>query len=67
MVVTMTPLSLASPEAFISEALGRRSIVLVGMMGSGKSSVGRRLAHRLGLPCVDADTEIDRRRRLHER
>ena len=40
-------------------ALGRRSIVLVGMMGAGKSSVGRRLATRLGIPFVDADTEIE--------
>jgi shikimate kinase len=40
-------------------AIGRRAIVLVGMMGSGKSSVGRRLATRLGLPFVDADTEIE--------
>jgi len=40
-------------------ALGPRAIVLVGMMGSGKSSVGRRLAARLGLPFVDADTEIE--------
>lgn len=39
--------------------LGARAIVLVGMMGSGKSSVGRRLATRLGLPFVDADTEIE--------
>jgi shikimate kinase len=39
--------------------LGQRAIVLVGMMGSGKSSVGRRLAGRLGLPFVDADTEIE--------
>ena len=39
--------------------LGMRAIVLVGMMGSGKSSVGRRLAGRLGLPFVDADTEIE--------
>lgn len=40
-------------------ALGQRAVVLVGMMGSGKSSVGRRLATRLGLPFVDADTEIE--------
>lgn len=46
-------------EAAIRTALGRRAIVLVGMMGSGKSSVGRRLAQRLGLPFADADTEIE--------
>ncbi|WP_277923004.1 shikimate kinase [Sphingomonas sp. CARO-RG-8B-R24-01] len=34
-------------------------IVLVGLMGAGKSTVGRRLAGRLGLPFVDADTEIE--------
>jgi len=46
--------------AAILAGLGRRSIVLVGMMGVGKSSVGRRLAGRLGIPFVDADTEIER-------
>lgn len=40
-------------------AIGSRAIVLVGMMGSGKSSVGKRLAARLGMPFVDADTEIE--------
>jgi shikimate kinase len=40
-------------------ALGTRSIVLIGMMGAGKSSVGRRLALRLHLPFLDADTEIE--------
>ncbi len=35
-------------------------IVLVGLMGAGKSTVGRRLAGRLGLPFVDADIEIER-------
>lgn len=39
--------------------LGARSVVLVGMMGAGKSSVGKRLARRLGLPFADADTEIE--------
>lgn len=37
-----------------------RTIALVGMMGAGKSTVGRRLANRLGLPFVDADEEIER-------
>ena len=37
-----------------------RSIVLVGLMGAGKSTVGRRLARRLGLPFVDSDEEIER-------
>ena len=41
------------------DRLGARSIVLVGLMGCGKSSVGRRLAVRLGLKFVDADTEIE--------
>ncbi|WP_240046751.1 3-dehydroquinate synthase [Paracraurococcus ruber] len=36
-----------------------RSVVLVGMPGSGKSSIGRRLSVRFGLPFLDADTEIE--------
>lgn len=36
-----------------------RSIVLVGMPGAGKSAIGKRLAARLGLPFLDADTEIE--------
>ncbi len=43
----------------IRQALGNRSIVMVGLMGCGKSSVGRRLASRLGLPFVDVDDEIE--------
>src|SRR5436309_15636567 len=46
-------------EADITSALGRRSIVLVGMMGAGKSTIGRRLAARLRLPFLDADIEIE--------
>jgi shikimate kinase/3-dehydroquinate synthase len=41
------------------DALGARSIVLVGMMGSGKSSIGRRLAALLEVPFNDADTAIE--------
>nr|WP_213979305.1 shikimate kinase [Sphingomonas sp. dw_22] len=36
-----------------------KPIVLIGLMGAGKSTVGRRLAHRMNLPFVDADTEIE--------
>src|SRR6202050_371743 len=50
------PLSAAA----ILPRLGRRSIVLVGMMGVGKSSIGRRLGARLGVPFVDADAEIEK-------
>ena len=48
-----------SPAAIVA-SLGRRSIVLIGMMGVGKSSVGRRLSARLAIPFVDADTEIEK-------
>ena len=43
----------------VLEALKGRSVVLVGIMGAGKTSVGKRLASWLGLPFVDADHEIE--------
>jgi shikimate kinase / 3-dehydroquinate synthase len=43
----------------VAAALSGRSVVLVGMMGAGKTSVGKRLATKLGLPFVDADAEIE--------
>jgi shikimate kinase len=49
----------SAADAALVAALGVRSIVLVGMMGAGKTSVGRRLAFRLGLSFVDADVEIE--------
>jgi shikimate kinase len=51
-------------EAEISAALGGRSIVLVGMMGAGKSTIGRRLSARFGLPFLDADAEIELAHRM---
>src|SRR3546814_2150792 len=49
-----------SPASAIPAAIRARPIVLVGLMGVGKSTIGRRLAQRLGLPFADADTEIER-------
>jgi shikimate kinase len=49
----------STPEAEIVAALGRRAVVLVGMMGSGKSTIGRRLGVRLHIPFLDADHEIE--------
>src|SRR5262245_45202534 len=48
-----------SHDAEITSALGKRSVVLIGMMGAGKSTIGRRMAARLRLPFLDADTEIE--------
>jgi shikimate kinase len=49
----------ADAPRLLRQRLGGRSIVLVGMMGSGKSSIGKRLAQRLALPFIDADAEIE--------
>jgi shikimate kinase len=62
--MTDAALQNGSPErasaAAILSLVGGRSIVLVGMMGVGRSSIGRRLAARLGVPFVDADAEIEK-------
>ncbi|HEY8594639.1 MAG TPA: shikimate kinase [Devosiaceae bacterium] len=44
----------------VTERLSGRPIVLIGMMGAGKTTVGRRVAARLGLNFVDSDAEIER-------
>lgn len=49
-----------SADRDVLSALGERPVVLVGLMGAGKTAVGRKLAARLGLPFVDADHEIER-------
>ena len=62
--ITSPPSAGPTPEAEIVASLGKRLIVLVGMMGAGKSTVGRRLAVRLQLPFIDADAEIEAAARM---
>jgi shikimate kinase len=59
-ITIQNDINLAVPATAILPRLGHRSIVLVGMMGVGKSSIGRRLGARLGLDFVDADAEIEK-------
>lgn len=59
-ILEPNPTRLRGPlETALIDRLGNRSIVLVGLMGAGKSSVGKRLATRLGVHFVDADTAIE--------
>ena len=51
--------SIAKDAETAAELLGNRTVVLVGLMGAGKSSVGRRLAEKLEMGFVDADHEIE--------
>ena len=51
--------SIAKEAEAVRQRLGTRPIVLVGLMGAGKTSVGRRLAEKLGVAFVDADHEIE--------
>ena len=55
----MARLSIAKETELVRQRLGQRPIVLVGLMGAGKTSVGRRLAEKLRIPFVDADHEIE--------
>lgn len=56
--MTSSTLNPAAEVAALARLQGR-NVVLVGMMGAGKSSIGKRLAERLGLRFIDADTEIE--------
>jgi shikimate kinase len=59
-IAVQNPINVKLSAPALVAALGSRSLVLVGMMGAGKSSIGRRLAARLEIPFVDADAEIER-------
>ncbi len=51
--------SIVKDAEIAKQRLGNHPIVLVGLMGAGKTSVGRRLAEKLNVPFVDADHEIE--------
>jgi shikimate kinase len=57
----MTATAGNTPEdaASLLVRLGDRSIVFVGLMGAGKTAIGRKLSQMLGLPFVDSDHEIE--------
>jgi shikimate kinase/3-dehydroquinate synthase len=57
--LTLSALRVAAPGLPPLPHLAGKSLVLVGLMGAGKTSIGRRLAERLGLPFRDADQEIE--------
>ncbi|MGG7516900.1 shikimate kinase [Allorhizobium undicola] len=63
MTDSSSPLALTLAER-TRAVLGRRNLVFVGLMGAGKSAIGRMVAHQLGLPFVDSDTEIERVSRM---
>ena len=59
------PLTLAPTLAEAARAvLGKRNLVLVGLMGAGKSAIGRMTAQALGVPFIDSDHEIERVSRM---
>lgn len=64
----MTALTLSQPPKTLSQraraALGDRNLVFVGLMGAGKSAIGRMVAQELGLSFVDSDHEIERVSRM---
>lgn len=55
----MTATEHTSPTADILAQLGDRSIVFVGLMGAGKTAIGRKVASELGIPFIDSDHEIE--------
>ena len=63
----MSETNLSLPESLGEKAraaLGRRNIVFVGLMGAGKSAIGRSVAQQLRIPFVDTDDEIERVSRM---
>jgi shikimate kinase len=63
----MTELIEQAPPTLAEQAraaLGKRNLVLIGLMGAGKSAIGRMTAQALGIPFIDSDHEIERVSRM---
>ena len=58
--MNQTNTSNSEPQKAVAPLQLHRPLVLVGLMGAGKTTVGRRLAKRLGVPFMDADEEIEK-------
>jgi shikimate kinase len=59
-----TTISAGAPAELARRVLGKRNLVLVGLMGAGKSAVGKLVASELGIPFIDSDHEIERVSRM---
>ncbi|MCB1444223.1 MAG: shikimate kinase [Rhizobiaceae bacterium] len=59
-----TTVSASAPAARAKRVLGKRNLVLVGLMGAGKSAIGKLVASDLGIPFIDSDHEIERVSRM---
>jgi shikimate kinase len=57
------PITSVSPGN-VAQALGDRNVVFIGLMGAGKTAIGRKVASRLGLPFTDSDHEIEEAARM---
>ena len=62
----MEGMSIFEPTAadLAKKVLGKRNLVLVGLMGAGKSAIGKLVASELGIPFIDSDHEIERVSRM---
>jgi shikimate kinase len=58
-LTSVQPTPSANVSGPVSPVRVPRTVTLVGLMGAGKSAIGRKLAQRLGLPFVDADAEVE--------
>ncbi|CAD7042321.1 shikimate kinase [Pseudorhizobium endolithicum] len=60
----LTPVAASSLAEEARDALGQRNLIFVGLMGAGKSVIGRMVAQALSVPFIDTDAEIEKVSRM---